>query len=136
MVLPSAQRGGHGKFLIDFSYALSLKEGKPGSPEKPLSDLGHKTYVSYWTHIVLSCLLKMKSSQLSIKQIEDATAIAAPDIVYVLENYKILRCENSKYVFCLDENLIKGILTKSRPPERLVQKEKIHWIPQIAPKFI
>lgn len=61
MVMPNVQRSGYGKFLIDFSYALSILEGKTGSPEKPLSDLGHKTYVSYWTHKVLSLLLDNKS---------------------------------------------------------------------------
>ena len=61
MVMPNVQRSGYGKFLIDFSYALSILEGKTGSPEKPLSDLGHKTYVSYWTHKVLSLLLENKS---------------------------------------------------------------------------
>lgn len=58
MVFPHVQRGGYGKFLIDFSYSLSLIEQRTGSPEKPLSDLGHKTYVSYWTHKVLSWLLE------------------------------------------------------------------------------
>lgn len=66
MVMPNVQRSGYGKFLIDFSYALSILEGKTGSPEKPLSDLGHKTYVSYWTHKVLSLLLENKSQLLSI----------------------------------------------------------------------
>jgi len=33
MVLPFLQRCGYGKFLIEFSYALSIKEGKPGTPE-------------------------------------------------------------------------------------------------------
>jgi len=57
VVLPNKQREGYGKFLIDFSYQLSIIEKKTGSPEKPLSDLGHKTYVSYWTHKILNVLL-------------------------------------------------------------------------------
>jgi len=66
LVLPSVQRSGYGKFLIDFSYSLSLIEGKQGSPEKPLSDLGHRTYVSYWTHKVLNLLLENQTTSLSI----------------------------------------------------------------------
>ena len=53
MVMPFCQRSGYGKLLIEMSYALSMIEGKPGSPERPLSDLGHRTYVSFWTRRVV-----------------------------------------------------------------------------------
>lgn len=57
MVMPFVQRGGYGKLLIEMSYALSMIEKKPGGPERPLSDLGHRTYVSFWTRRVIKVLL-------------------------------------------------------------------------------
>lgn len=95
MVLPSCQRSGYGKFLIDFSYALNLIEKRQGTPERPFSDLGHRTYVSYWTHVILSLLLEDQS--LTIMEIANRTSILTSDIVYVLENYEILRTHNGEY---------------------------------------
>ena len=41
-------------------------EQKPGGPERPLSDLGHRTYVSYWTRRVVKVLLDLKEDELEI----------------------------------------------------------------------
>lgn len=59
MVMPFCQRGGYGKLLIEMSYSLSMIEDKPGGPERPLSDLGHRTYVSFWTRRIIKVLLEL-----------------------------------------------------------------------------
>lgn len=66
MIMPFCQRGGYGKFLIEFSYELSLKEKKPGTPERPLSDLGHRSYVSWWSIRLLTTLIENTKDKLSI----------------------------------------------------------------------
>ncbi|CAH8865021.1 unnamed protein product [Trichobilharzia szidati] len=57
LVLPPYQKQAYGRFLIDFSFLLSRIEGQPGSPEKPLSQLGSLSYQSYWRSKVLPFLL-------------------------------------------------------------------------------
>ena len=53
LTFPPFQRAGYGKLLISLSYELTKLEGKVGSPEKPLSDLGKLSYRSYWTWVLL-----------------------------------------------------------------------------------
>ncbi|EJW77943.1 MOZ/SAS family protein, partial [Wuchereria bancrofti] len=68
LTLPSSQRTGYGKFLIDLSYKLSLRERKIGGPEHPLSDMGLITYRSYWKAVIICYIRKRRSMKsLSIK---------------------------------------------------------------------
>ncbi|VDN33314.1 unnamed protein product [Gongylonema pulchrum] len=60
LTLPSSQRTGFGKFLIDLSYKLSLRERKIGGPEHPLSDMGLITYRSYWKAVIISYIRKRR----------------------------------------------------------------------------
>lgn len=89
--MPHCQRRGYGKFLIEFSYELSRREGKKGTPERPLSDLGFRGYVTFWAIEVISYLLIHAKKKLSLNAISDATFIDHRDVLYVLENFGILR---------------------------------------------
>ena len=81
LTLPQHQRFGYGKLLIEFSYELSKKEGKLGSPEKPLSDLGLLSYRAYWAETIIDLLLSQPDLELSIDDIAQKTSITHADVM-------------------------------------------------------
>lgn len=56
IVFPQHQRRGLGRLLIEFSYAITKLEGRTGTPERPLSDLGLRGYRAYWEAVILDVL--------------------------------------------------------------------------------
>ncbi|KAI5475310.1 histone acetyltransferase [Pseudohyphozyma bogoriensis] len=58
VTFPPYQKKGYGTLLIEFSYELSRRTSEtPGSPERPLSDLGQKGYFAYWTGVLVRYFL-------------------------------------------------------------------------------
>ena len=93
LTLPQYQRKGYGKLLIAFSYELSKREGKLGSPEKPLSDLGLLGYRAYWQETVVNVLMDgdPPRSEISVEEVGALTAMTTGDVLHTLQNLNMLR---------------------------------------------
>ncbi|KAG7548909.1 hypothetical protein FFLO_03201 [Filobasidium floriforme] len=57
VAFPQYQGRGYGKMLMEFSYYLTRHADSPGTPERPLSELGAIGYESFWIKNVLRSLL-------------------------------------------------------------------------------
>lgn len=70
--VPVTTRVAHRELLP--GYALSIRSGAPvaGTPERPLSDLGLRTYVAYWVNVIIR-FLREKFDQLDHSSIHGAT---------------------------------------------------------------
>jgi len=132
LTLPPYQRKGYGKFLIEFSYALSKKEEKVGSPEKPLSDLGQISYRSYWCRAVLEILLETKSDLISVIDIAKETSIKTEDVILALKFLRLLKLVDGRYILCADENVLKQKLEQFPVKGPRVDLNKLHWAPLIV----
>ncbi|CEQ42544.1 SPOSA6832_04360, partial [Sporobolomyces salmonicolor] len=54
VVFPPFRQKGWATLLIEFSYELSRRlSSTPGTPERPLSDLGQKGYLAHWTAVLV-----------------------------------------------------------------------------------
>ncbi|KAJ5655954.1 hypothetical protein N7507_007904 [Penicillium longicatenatum] len=113
LTLPIHQRKGYGNLLIDFSYLLTRIEGKNGSPEKPLSDMGLVSYRNYW-RLILSYQLRDLKTPVSIADLSDRTGMTADDIVSALEGLRALVRDpiTKTYAFRLDNKYFEEVIQK------------------------
>ncbi|KAK2460903.1 hypothetical protein APHAL10511_007373 [Amanita phalloides] len=89
MTLPVRQRQGWGNLLIDFSYLLSKKEQRLGSPEKPLSALGAIGYKKYWTYAVMR-VLSASTERPKLEDISQATSMTVEDVYNTLVHLNMI----------------------------------------------
>ncbi|DAZ98645.1 TPA: hypothetical protein N0F65_000840 [Lagenidium giganteum] len=129
LTFPCHQRKGYGNFIIQFSYELSKKEEKVGSPEKPLSDLGLVSYRSYWTKELLRILQDYPEKEVSIMELTRMTSIKNGDIIATLQYLNMIKYVNGQYVFVVPKQMIEEQLSKLTKKGPQVQPEKLHWAP-------
>ncbi|KAG9017580.1 Histone acetyltransferase [Tulasnella sp. 427] len=104
LTLPQHQRFGYGRLLIEFSYELSKKEGKLGSPEKPLSDLGLLGYKAYWGEAIVRYLLELGPGEdVTVEGIATATSITPGDIMYTCQAMHLIKSSRSQHLICLTD---------------------------------
>merc|ERR1719394_1901726 len=113
LTLPPFQRKGYGKLLIEFSYELSKVEGKTGSPEKPLSDLGLLSYRSYWSQAVLDILLNLEPTEpgerpmITINELSEVTSIKKEDTISTLQHLNLINYYKGQYIITLTQEAIE-----------------------------
>ncbi len=134
LTFPSHQRKGYGRFLIAFSYELSKKEEKVGSPEKPMSDLGQQAYKPYWASTIVDFLLNQcpNANSMSIMDISKMTSIMAEDIVFTLNQLSILKIINGVYFIAAEEGLLRTLAKKYPVKKPRVDPSKLHWTPFVT----
>jgi histone acetyltransferase MYST1 len=115
------------------AYELSKIEGKVGSPEKPLSDLGKLSYRSYWTYVILSTLRENKDAALSIKNLSSKTAIKVEDILSTLQALNMVKYWKGQHVLSVSQKAIDEYLANNKSAERFCNPDAIRWMPK--PQF-
>ncbi|XP_041778136.1 histone acetyltransferase KAT7 [Anopheles merus] len=135
LTLPPYQRKGYGRLLIDFSYLLTRVEGKIGSPEKPLSDLGLISYRSYWKDVLLAYLCSRPGTTLSIKDISQEMAINSYDIVSTLQALGMMKYWKGKHIILKKLDVLDEYeeRVKRRGNMPKIDQSCLKWTPFVAP---
>lgn len=131
LTLPAYQRKGYGKFLIAFSYELSRIEGRVGTPERPLSDLGLVSYRGYWTRILLQILCE-RDGAISIAELSSVTMFKPDDIISTLQHAGLIQYQKGQHVLCAAPHVLRARLTAAGPPGLEVDATKLIFTPYNA----
>lgn len=136
LTMPPYQRKGYGKLLIEFSYELSKFEGKTGSPEKPLSDLGLLSYRSYWAQTILDFLVNVKpvgdneKPQITINEICELTSIKKEDVISTLQNLNLINYYKGQYIITLSEEIVASHQRAMERRKIRIDPKCLHWTPK------
>ncbi len=115
------------------AYELSKIEGKVGTPEKPLSDLGLLSFRSYWSHVLIE-LLKDYRGNITIKDISNFTSIKCEDIVGTLQSLGILKFWKGTHIITMTPKVIEDHARFQKKYARFhIKTQNIRWSPQVAP---
>ena len=153
LTLPQYQRHGFGRLLIAFSYELSKREGKLGSPEKPLSDLGLLGYRQYWRETLIELLAdptKLPSKPVhasldnptgghphstSIAELASISAMTEKDVHEQLDVLGCLRYQKGSWIIVLTDKMLE-MREKQLEKERIkgrrkIDPSKLNWKPPV-----
>lgn len=133
LTLPQYQRKGYGRLLIQFSYELSRIEGKLGSPEKPLSDLGLLSYRQYWSENILDVLMGYyeRGDKVTIEGISTALAMTTQDVEHTLQAMKMQVYHKSDHKIVIPEKLVEQREKQRNKVRRQIDPTRIQWKPPV-----
>ena len=160
LTLPQYQRKGYGSLLIAFSYELSKREGRLGSPEKPLSDLGLLGYRAYWAQTVVDVLTDAiaaanatsststsasaaaaasgagATAEISVEEIGARSAMTTPDVLHTLQNLNMLRYSKGAHVLVLTDAVLaqqakQREKDRAKGGRRRIDPERLRWKPPV-----
>ncbi|KAK7601085.1 hypothetical protein V9T40_008526 [Parthenolecanium corni] len=136
LTMPPYQRKGYGRLLIEFSYELTKFEGKTGSPEKPLSDLGLLSYRSYWAQTILDILVTVKPTeenekpQITINEICELTSIKKEDVVSTLQNLNLINYYKGQYIISINRETVANHISAMEKRKLRIEPKYLHWTPK------
>lgn len=104
LIFPPWQRKSLGNLLIAVSYEISRRERILGGPEKPISDLGKRGYLTYWGREISRWLMELKDKprkltgkggitllrEVSVNDISESTWIAQEDVLFALREMGVV----------------------------------------------
>ncbi|CAF3520019.1 unnamed protein product, partial [Rotaria sp. Silwood2] len=114
-------------------YELSKIENAVGGPEKPVSDLGHKAYLSYWTWALLNVL--KEKPEIEVDELSAITSISTENCMETLSSYGFIKYWRQGHFVCASRKGVEARLQELHAKTFLVvNPQLINWQPRVKGK--
>lgn len=117
LIFPPWQRKGLGSILMGISYEIAKQEGLIGGPEKPLSELGKRGYLRFWSGEIARWLLGREEGMATcLEEISRVTWILKEDCMEALREMGILDESRSQgdEVTRIDQKLVRQWVERTK----------------------
>ena len=115
LVFPPWQRQGLGKILMGVSYEISKREGHIGGPEKPLSELGRKSYLRFWqSRVAREALNTRNKSSLEVQELAARCYMLVDDVVTALKEMGVCELRKKDNGLSVSKNRVREWARQSR----------------------
>jgi hypothetical protein len=108
MTLPNYRKKGYGQFLISLSYELVRRRGVFGTPEKPLTKFGKRSFLYFWKHELKTAFVQANNTHsLTLGSLRQITRMTFEDMIETLCGLNLMYADNGKLCIKIDEDQLK-----------------------------
>lgn len=120
LVFPPWQRKGLGQILMGTSYELSEREGRIGGPEKPLSELGRKSYLRFWQGRICQAVLGMRNkSSVEVHELAKMCSMTTDDVILTLKSIGLCEVRKKDDGLGISKSRIRDWIAKNKIDPKL-----------------
>jgi histone acetyltransferase HTATIP len=136
LTLPPYQNRGLGRFLVECSHEMSRRERQAGTPERPLSDMGERTYHAFWRESVVAALRvhnHLEGWAQTLDELMRLTGMQQADVMWALKSLKMIDTRTQAIHIHLTSDIVTAHLeTQKRRKDRgdvLFDAAMMRWDP-------
>jgi hypothetical protein len=115
-IFPPWQKKGFGQVLMAASYELSKWDKRLGGPEKPLSEMGRRAYMSYWSATIARFISgEVKANtELTVDEMSQATYILPEDLICAMKEMQVLETRGKDGKPVINKAAVARWMTKNK----------------------
>jgi hypothetical protein len=132
VILPNNRSKGFGQFLIELSYELVRRQNAFGTPEKPLTDFGNRSFLLCWKFQLKLAIKRCTETELlTLNELREVTRMSTEDMINTLCQMNLLYAFKGKIYVKVESKQIEQYTLDIANNTSLFDPSDLNWTPSL-----